>query len=169
MTISLARKLLCASRQAYNITANGPVAPAPQSDGIGWIAAPAGFVYGFDRIDAALLGETANEIIVAFRGTLPPQSPDTCQTILDWLNDCDAALAPVPGLPGRVHQGFLGCFHALWPALSPALGALSTANIRKPVYITGHSKGGAVANIAALFIRGILSPAVPAMVTTFAA
>jgi hypothetical protein len=136
---------------------------------IGWLTAPTGFASGIDRIDAALLGETAAEIIVAFRGTLPPQSPDTLQTILDWLNDCDAALVADPQLPGMVHAGFLGAVNDLWPGLHPAVQTVSTANPRKPVFVTGHSKGGAMASIAALLLRRVLTASVPVMVTTFAA
>jgi len=57
----------------------------------------------------------------------------------------------------------------LWPALSPAVGALSAASPGKPVHVTGHSKGGAVADLAAMYVRNLLPATVPVMVTTFAA
>ncbi len=92
-----------------------------------------------------MVGETETEIIVAFRGTLPPtsNSPDQRQVLLDWLGDLDAFLVAGADLPGLVHQGFLGALDALWPDVANAITP------GKTLYFTGHSKGGAIANLAA--------------------
>jgi hypothetical protein len=170
MPISLTARLLCAARQSYTITAAGPVPDAPHSDQIGYLSVPDGFATGLDRIEAGLVGEAADGIIVAFRGTLPPESPDRGQMILDWASDCDALLVTDPGgLPGKVHQGFLAALDSLWPAIGPAITARNLASPTKPIYVTGHSKGGAIANLAALRLRKTLPGATPILVGTFAA
>jgi Lipase (class 3) len=167
MALTMTARLLCAARHAYMVAANGPVPPAPYLGDIGY-ANPAGFASGDDRIDAGLVGEAPDAIIVAFRGTLPPQSPDRAQVILDWANDCNALLTADPlGLPGKVHAGFLGAVDALWPAMQPAVAALIAASPGKPIYITGHSKGGPMANIAAARLYK-LQPHAAIYVCTFA-
>src|SRR5438270_130185 len=80
---------------------------------INYVTGPVGFAAGDKQIDAALVGETAGEIVVGFRGTLPPDSPDHLQMIRDWANDCDALLVEHGGFTGRVHQGFLGTLEDL--------------------------------------------------------
>jgi hypothetical protein len=170
MSISISRKLLCCARKAYQVRGTGPVPRGPDDADIGWIDAPDGFTGGPGAIDAGYVGETPTEIIVAFRGTLPPANPDHGQMVLDWLSDCDALLLKVDGFPGRVHQGFLGALDALWPKMMPNIAKRLAANPAKQVYVTGHSKGGAVANLAAYRLnRLILPPAPPVLVTTFAA
>ncbi len=168
MPLSLTGRLLCAARQSYQIVGDGPVPAAPNSDQIGY-GTPDGFAVGPARIDAALVGEADDGIIVAFRGTLPPDSPNHGQVILDWANDVDALLVKDPsGLPGRVHKGFLDALDALWPKIEPVIRKRSNDSAAKPIYVTGHSKGGAVANLAALRLRTTL-PGATVIVGTFAA
>ena len=169
MPTSITRKLLFASRQSYLVTATGPVPAGADDDAIGWLTPPAGFASGADKIDAGMVGETETEIIVAFRGTLRPDSPDHEQSLLDWLNDADALLLPKPEFPGMVHQGFLGALDALWPAMEKEVAERSAAHPAKPVYVTGHSKGGAVANLCAYRLRAMLPAPVSVLVATFAA
>jgi len=128
-----------------------------------------GFAAGAVNIDAAFVGEAPDAIVVAFRGTLPPNSPNHQQVILDWANDIDAVLVTDPGgLPGKVHQGFLGSLNMLWPGVEPAVKARSAASPAKPVYVTGHSKGGPLANLAAMRLRAALPATTPVMAATFA-
>jgi len=164
-SLPIVARLLLAARQAYEITASGSVQSGPPYDKIGWVSGPAGFATGTDRIDAALIGQTASETIVAFRGTLPPtpDSPDKKQVLLDWLSDFDAILVQGDQLPGLVHQGFLGALNALWSDLSRSVP------VGKPVYFTGHSKGGALANLAAARWASENAGKTPPIVTTFAA
>ena len=176
MPLSLTARLLRAARHAYDVTASSVLADTADSQPIGFIGEVDGFVRGIDRIDAALVGETADGIIVAFRGTLPPDSPDHLQAILDWAGDLDAALVADPGgLSGHLHQGFLAAVDDLWPAVEPAVLARSKVNPAKPIYVAGHSKGGPLANIAAMRLRAKLPPPGPAkpggtpiLVATFA-
>ncbi len=162
---NLTLRLLYACRQAYQIVANDvPVPDAPNSGDIGWIGSPIGFVGGPDNIDAGLVGEILEGNVIAFRGTLPPDNLNF-QTFLDWLNDLDALLVPDPqGLPGKVHQGFRDARDAIWGPIVQAL----TAKPAKPVFIVGHSKGGAVADLAAARLHKE-RPATQIAVCTFAA
>jgi hypothetical protein len=178
MPIPMSQKLMYAARKAYQVSATGPVPGYPPGSQeatddalIPWLPTPQkGFASGTDLMNAGYVGETATEIIVAFRGTLPLSlaSPDKRQAILDWLNDANAIPVPFNASPGCVHKGFLGALDTLWAAMGPAVNAASAASPLKPIYVTGHSKGGAMAYLAALRIKAAL-PNAPLMVTTFAA
>jgi hypothetical protein len=178
MPIPMSKKLMFAARKAYQVTVTGPVpayaagSPEAADDAqIGWLpGAQNGFASGTDLTNAGYVGETATEIIVALRGTLPLSltSPDKRQAILDWLNDADAVPVPFDSSPGLVHKGFLGALNTLWGAMGPAVTAASAASPLRPIYVTGHSKGGAMAQLAAVRIKAAL-PTTPVSVTTFAA
>lgn len=74
-------------------------------------------------------------LVLAFRGTQP--------SIKDVLTDLRANLESAPG-GGRAHKGFMAAFGNVRESIGEALkehGGL-------PVYITGHSLGGALALIA---------------------
>jgi hypothetical protein len=161
-------RLLCVARQCYQIDPGGAVGNAPDSDQIGYVAAPQGFVSGDREIDAALVGQSTDGILLGFRGTLPITAPDKLQAIRDWMLDLDAVLRPSADAKGHVHDGFLGALDALWPAAGPAVTDLIDKNPAMPVYVTGHSKGGAVANLAAMRLRA-QRPNAAISVVTFAA
>jgi hypothetical protein len=152
-------RLLYAARTTYLI----PFPPPPPAeyglrDVATWSAGP-------DKIDAALVADADEGIILAFRGTLPPNSPDHAQTVLDWLNDADAVFVKEPDLPGRVHQGFRDSLNNLWPLLRDTLlDRAAAASRTTPIYVTGHSKGGSIAFLAAMRVqaactaRGLTNP-----------
>jgi len=74
--------------------------------------------------------------VVAFRGTEPNR-------LEDWVTDFRRRKQPVAGLPafGKIHSGFDSAFTDAW-----ASGLAScVANSQHPVYVTGHSLGGALA------------------------
>jgi hypothetical protein len=162
MTYPITTRLLCAAQQAYEIIAAGPApdsaptpAPSPSSM-VGWLQPPAAMVGGDDEVNAVLVGETAAEIIVAYRGTEPFDSLDHERMVLDWLTDLEAPLVTAPNVPGSVHKGFSHDCDELWSWVLAQVQALSTS---KPLYVTGHSKGGALANIAAVkFVAAGLTP-----------
>jgi triacylglycerol lipase len=175
MPLSITARLLCAARHAYDVAKTGPVADTPDSTRIGFVGPADGFVDGPDGINAAFVGEAPDAIIVAFRGTLPPDSPNHGQVILDWATDVDAVLRTDPGgLPGKVHQGFLGALDSLWPNVGTAISRRRTASPAKPIFVTGHSKGGPLANLAATRLRLMFpvpappATATPILVATFA-
>jgi hypothetical protein len=156
MALTLTGRLLCAARQTYGIIANGiapasPQTPAPPpSTLVGWVGDALSSVAGLQAINAGLVAETATEIIVAFRGTEPFDSPNHAQMVLDWANDVDAPLVSETGMPGLVHMGFRDALDSLWPIMWPQIQARLAASPGKPLYITGHSKGGAMAPLAAM-------------------
>lgn len=163
MNPAIACRLIHASRLAYAIAENGQGFQA--TDGINpddeMTAA------GFDPatlktyqspneqgIDACYYGETTQgEAVLAFRGTLPPtlhgDEADFFRILLDWLNDAKIQQVPGKNLPGLVHKGFLDSLDNLWPGILAF--DMSSA---KPLYITGHSKGGGLAFLAAARILG---------------
>jgi Lipase (class 3) len=101
--------------------------------------------------DAALAALYDGFAVVAFRGTIPLDQPGAFdQAIRDWLNDANARLIPLQGL-GTVHSGFHQSYMNVWPAIEKQLQAWIAAGKwdGKTLYITGHSKGGAMAVLAA--------------------
>jgi hypothetical protein len=153
---TLEGRLLCASEVAYSASKTGPVNPAnsaPYYIGAGLIESPTAIADAPDAIDACIVGRTPDGVVAAFRGTPPidDRTKPLKQRIRDWCNDFRAELITSPGLPGRVHAGFVGAVNALW--------ADATMEIRRQIalnkgpttlYITGHSKGGAMTPLAAM-------------------
>ncbi len=168
ITTSLDCRLLCASAVSYAIGSGKPLSDSqPYYDAVGFTAPPTPFQAGTEDIDAALVGTNADGVIVAFRGTLPLNLQDL-DTLLDWLNDLNAEPITVPGLPGKVHEGFWGSLSSLWDGVAAEVQRRRAASgATLPVYITGHSKGGAMAHLAAM--RFALTEAlVPSAVYSFA-
>lgn len=107
-------------------------------------------VGGPDGRDGALVTILpSGDVVLAFRGTLVG---DGLRSFLDWLNDLAATLVQADGFPGRVHEGFLRSLNDLWDGIISALvinGYKEGASPwDKKLWITGHSKGGALALLA---------------------
>lgn len=103
------------------------------------------------RINACLYAYSSkiDAFILAFRGTLPPSKEDTywfdrLTMILDWLQDGKAGQVPCDGVPGLIHHGMRDAFNTLRDSLK------SWGVGHRKLYITGHSKGGALAHLTAL-------------------
>ncbi|MGD9331393.1 MAG: lipase family protein [Desulfobacterales bacterium] len=77
------------------------------------------------------------------------QLPDALDTFLltDLLDDLN--FIAVPYRQSHVHRGFLEATRALWPAIEEDLARLQKSSPR-PIYVTGHSLGGAMAVIAGM-------------------
>ena len=173
--IDLSCKLLCASEAAYCISTSaksGRYNPCDmnsnvdacmllQYDAVKFIGDP--FVITaspvkidpYLKIEACLVGEVAEGIVLSFRGTLPPAA--TVDSIADWIEDIFYA-DTVSYLPnnnpptiGKVHQGFLDALLTLESSIKDALDKLNPNNT-KSLFITGHSKGGGMAPIAAMYL-----------------
>jgi hypothetical protein len=145
-----------------------PEAATPYYDGVGFLKPPAAFQAGQDEINACLVGTTGDGVLVAFRGTLPLDGPFTLPKLLDWVNDLNAEPVAGDGLPGEVHEGFLGSLESLWGDVRDEVkNQLAPSGAAAPLFITGHSKGGAMAALAALRFRK--QEALTAKVVTFAA
>lgn len=172
------KRAFCASRRAYPISAaglasqaeqareaaigyvgasrilySGDVHPKLQAAGVNVEVLPAGPVAGQFMRESVTFGVTGAEIMVAFRGTLPPDFLDLGLSGADWLNDAQTNMTAVAGVAGvlyHAHKGFWFATSELWKQLKPELDALVAANPALPVVFTGHSKGGAMAQIAAV-------------------
>jgi hypothetical protein len=171
---TLGGRLLCASQCAYAVTDNGalridagdPLWGAYYA-GAGFVQQPTGFVAGDSNTNACLVGVTADGVVLAFRGTLAFDLHHA-PTLLDWLNNFNATPVPVAGFPGSVHPGFLGATASVLPGALAEVRRLRAGPLAAaPVLVTGHSKGGAMASLAAWQLQG--RPEAPAGVVTFAA
>ncbi|MGB8772113.1 MAG: lipase family protein [Candidatus Korobacteraceae bacterium] len=123
---------------------------------------------GTNLINAATVGQCPFGIVVAFRGTLPPSEHDP-DSLFDWLQNFFAEPTTCTSgpnkVPGQVHSGF---FDATTSIIQNVYTLVSGYNPgpNNPVYIAGHSKGGAMASIAAYILAENLKvPNVQPLVT----
>lgn len=154
---ALACRLLQASRCAYAISGTGRLDRSNSSY-------PACSDGSLDQtpiadkerqVNAVLVELTTDSVIIAYRGTLPPTGGgDTRKTLEDWIQDTEARPIREQGIAGQMHLGFHTAFVQTRDDLLAVLakwngnGALKGKNI----YVTGHSKGGAMAIIAAIHL-----------------
>ena len=90
-----------------------------------------------NRSSQAALVEHEDYLCLAFRGT---------DEIADWLDNINAFATPQ--LFGEFHRGFWQAVEDIWQPLWGAYLEASAAKPR-PLFLTGHSLGGAMATIAA--------------------
>ena len=99
-----------------------------------------GFIYvkGANKNSAqAMLVEHKEFLCMAFRGTDEPK---------DWLDNINAFSVEV--LFGSFHRGFWKSVEDVWDKINGEYEKLRTKK-KRPLFITGHSLGGAMATIAA--------------------
>jgi hypothetical protein len=165
MDLQRAHRLLQASILTHRIADGGagsldPATSAALSDiGIDPTTVQSTVRGGSPGIDACFYGKTTDgDGILSFRGTLKPQlaleSLAEFRAVTDdWLQDTEALPVPGANLPGLVHTGFRNALDDLWPAIASwNLGATPR------LYVTGHSKGGALAHLAACRLAGTAIP-----------
>ncbi len=160
MPQSMTLRLLAAARHSYQVT-GGKTVPdrAPPgfslpSIAVGYKGRPLGVRAGLFNQDAGLVGTLEEGVVVAIRGTTPPTSDQNpAQVLIDWALDAVALLQPAagqpPGFPGKIHFGFYKSFMRLWDKLNGPVRAAVNAHPSKTIYVTGHSKGGAICALVA--------------------
>jgi len=152
ISTSLNYRLLCACGCAYDI-APGGCAYTPDSvfsPAVGYTSAPKPVCGGIDSINACLVGQNADGIIVAFRGTLPPSLKDP-ESLLNWLEDFFDVPKSAPNVPGEVHSGFYDATMSIIAGVAAAAQSLNPGPSKK-ILVTGHSLGGAMASIGAYIL-----------------
>lgn len=102
------------------------------------------------------LGICDTHAVLTFRGTNPLR-------IRNWATDAVVKLVECGEYDGRVHHGFSSALQRTWEHVEPVLALARD----KPLFITGHSMGGALAMLTACRLAKIGVP--PSAVYTFGA
>jgi len=136
-----------------------------------------------NSVNSVFIGTNIDGIIVAFRGTVFNSPLDWLQnaalvlrtaytkiTLLDNHEDTidnnekekKKKLVMTLKLPGKVHLGFLTAVRSLWkPMIDEIQKRMDEGNVNSEpkLYFCGHSKGGAMASLAAYLFN--LDPSLP--------
>ncbi len=139
----------------------------PQDQGRAEFAAKLGLNANLISVDntQCYVGENDSVIVLAFRGSETPNSIDGFK---DWLltNAKNFLVLPAgkigtdfaaAGVSARFHRGFMESLDEIWPPLFQAVEAVVSKKDR-PLFVTGHSLGGALALLAAWRLQRNMIP-----------
>ncbi|KKO45762.1 hypothetical protein WG68_08585 [Arsukibacterium ikkense] len=90
-------------------------------------------------------GHFSGDVALGIRGTNMTSSRD-------WFSNANTGLA-ISDNQSAVHSGFHKVFKSMEPALEKQLAPLLNTNSKGVVHCAGHSLGGALASIAAIWIK----------------
>jgi hypothetical protein len=153
--------LLNACGAAYNVAPNTCTYKCDNtySPNVPYAQDPSVACGGNDDIDVVTVGQAnfasgENGIIVACRGTLPPALSDPA-SLLDWIQkffaEPTSSTSGPYRVPGQVHSGFFDATTAVADQVESLVKGFNPGP-SNPVYVTGHSKWGAVASILAYIL-----------------
>jgi len=83
-------------------------------------------------------------IVVAFRGT---------EGLEDWKNNAALVQKDWPYPKGKVHTGFSNSFDSLREKITTQIDTLVKNHPNADIYVTGHSKGGALATLMGSYLH----------------
>jgi hypothetical protein len=110
------------------------------------------FSGGPKKVSQAVLAKFPDMNVLAFQGTITEfddvKSSEAIQSVIDWLANLDLRPDKTLGLPGLVHNGFAKQLGYIADDVFAAIKKLSPSEKQKPLIVTGHSQGGAIATIA---------------------
>mmetsp|Transcript_3148 Transcript_3148/g.5851 ORF Transcript_3148/g.5851 Transcript_3148/m.5851 type:complete len:439 (+) Transcript_3148:306-1622(+) len=154
-------RLLCSSQCAYEIS-------SPYFRGASY--RPGTVAKRITRgVNSALIGHTTDGITIAFRGTQTTSHLDWLQNAALFLSDVDEEKYKIQG---KIHAGFYRGTKSMWKPLraitKEMIQEAEDNGWSKDIYLTGHSKGGAMASIAALLLKRDPNLPDPTYVCTFA-
>ncbi|WP_445766846.1 lipase family protein [Rheinheimera sp.] len=90
-------------------------------------------------------GHFTGDVALGIRGT-------NMKSGRDWFSNANASLATADN-NSMVHSGFQKVFRSMQPALEKQLAPLLNTNSNGVVHCAGHSLGGALASLAAIWIK----------------
>lgn len=102
------------------------------------------------------LGVCDTHAVLAFRGSDPVTLPN-------WITDAVVRLVECTEYAGRVHHGFSSALRSTWGKFEPILDEVQD----KPLFLTGHSMGGALSILSACRLAKMGRP--PVATYTFGA
>lgn len=166
MALELVEDALGDARNAKFLAAASQFAYYPAERGVEAFQTELGLTARLVSVNNTQAYVAGNEghIVVAFRGS---ESPTSIDGLKDWLLTNALNLLIVPegklstefvaaGVGAKFHQGFVTAITDIWDELYAATEAECKASDR-PLWVTGHSLGGALALLAAwLFKRKFL-------------
>ena len=127
--------------------------------------------WGFHGVHFIGPNRNGHSLAVAIRKEMTLVVHRGTRSVVDVLRDIQflpKSLSVIPGLDGKSHSGFLRQYLELRKDLLKVLKSELDLGQNKPIYVTGHSLGGAVAAINALdlhklgyLVKGLYTSAQP--------
>jgi triacylglycerol lipase len=149
-------------RNAKALAEASDLAYLPEAEGTSKLRAALGVDTRLVSVDntQAYVGGNDEHIVAVFRGS---EAPTSIEGLKDWLLTDAVNLLIVPegqigtdfiaaGVGARFHQGFMGALAEVWGPFSAAVQE-EMKKKERPLWVAGHSLGGALAQLAAWRLR----------------